>query len=101
MDREELNIRGKSRKHLRNGIQDWRQTPELVDVVLVDDSILCEAEAYVSACEYCNVNANLTFDYLLDELMGCDPTQTEYLMRRPARCRRCDSKLTEKTLIVP
>ena len=76
-------------------------SPEAVDVVLVDEGVLLEAQGYLDACEHCAPNAAaMTFDYLLDAVTGSDPTLTEYLMWRPARCPRCRREVTEKTLVV-
>ncbi len=72
---------------------------EELDIVLVDENILEEVEQYVCACEHCAENAATALDYLLDALTGCDPTITTYLMRRPARCPSCSSRITEKTLV--
>ena len=72
---------------------------EELDIVLVDEDILAEVELYVSACEHCAENASIALDYVLDAMTGCDPTVTTYLMRRPARCRTCSGRITEKTLV--
>lgn len=74
----------------------WEETA----IVLVDEMFVCDAERYVSGCEHCDQNAEIAFDYLLDELTGCDPTVTEYLISRTAKCPRCNCDITEKTLIV-
>jgi len=71
------------------------------NVVLVDGRTLIEAESLISGCEHCNRDAEISFDYVLDELTGCDPTRTEYLMYRTGRCPNCRSEVTEKTLIIP
>ncbi len=71
------------------------------NVVLVDGRTLIEAESLISGCEHCNRDAEISFDYVLDELTGCDPTRTEYLMYRAGRCPNCRSEVTEKTLITP
>jgi hypothetical protein len=68
-------------------------------VVLVNDALLAEAEAYIYGCEQCDENADINFDYVLDALTNCDPTVTEYLLFRPGRCPRCQNEVTEKTLV--
>src|SRR2546425_2689117 len=70
-------------------------------ILLVDGRTLIEAESLISGCEHCNRDAEISFDYVLDELTGCDPTRTEYLMYRAGRCPNCRSEVTEKTLITP
>ncbi len=90
----------KNGNKIQNGIQDRKPSPEQVDVVLIEEFVLLQAQDYVRACERCDATSTITFDYLLDELSGCDPARTEYLMRRPVKCMRCDGQITEKTLIV-
>ena len=78
----------------------WGEPGEgIFEVVLVDEDTLVKTQRYVSACEHCAENANITFDYLLDEITGCDPA-THYLMCRPASCPCCSGDVTEKTLVV-
>ena len=71
------------------------------DVVFVDEPQLLEAVQFISGCEHCAPDtAEITFDYLLDEVTGCDPTVTEYVICHSARCPRCHREIVEKTLIV-
>jgi hypothetical protein len=78
----------------------WGEPAEWTfDVVLVDEDTLVKTQEFVSACEHCAENADITFDYLLDEITGCDPA-TNYLMCRPANCPSCLRELTEKSLVV-
>src|SRR5579871_5182388 len=74
----------------------WDQT----NVVLVDRETVLLAQEFISGCENCCPEAEINFDYILDELMGSDPTVTEYLLSDAAICPRCSSRVTEKTLIV-
>src|SRR5436190_11701229 len=74
---------------------------EETNVVLVDERQLQEAQACIIACESCSEGAEISFDYLLDAVSGCDPSTTEYLMSHPVQCPRCFRKVTEKTLVVP
>jgi len=66
--------------------------------VALDD--LLAAQSYVTACESCFADAQLSFDYVLDAMTGCDPTATEYLLQKPAMCPRCGSQIAPKTRIV-
>jgi hypothetical protein len=74
---------------------------EETNIVLVNESQLREAQACIIACESCSDGAEISFDYLLDAVSGCDPSTTEYLMPHPVHCPRCFRKVTEKTLVVP
>lgn len=75
----------------------WDET----NVMLVNALLLDEAQAYISGCEQCVGNAvGVPFDYILDALTESDPTTTEYVMCRPARCPRCFHEVSEKTRVV-
>jgi hypothetical protein len=77
-----------------------RPAIEQIQIVLINEMALMDAQHCVAACEYCSEIAAISFDYLLDALTGSDPTVTEYIMCRPAHCPSCFCKLTEKTRIV-
>jgi hypothetical protein len=77
---------------------------EETNIVLVDETLLAEAEGWIESCEQCSESsesAEYSFDQILDSVTGCDPAQTDYLMYRVARCPRCYSDITEKTLVRP
>ena len=70
------------------------------NINLVDEDVLIEAQECVSACEHCDESAEITFEYLLDEVTGCDSTTTDHLMCRLAKCPRCNSGITENTRVI-
>ena len=70
------------------------------DLVSIGDETLDRAEQLISGCEHCTEEAEMSLDYILDALTDCDPTSTEYVLCRPARCPQCRQDVTEKTLIV-
>jgi hypothetical protein len=70
------------------------------DVIFVDEATLVEAEDFIFRCEYCSAEAEMLFDQVLDAVTGCDPTITEYVICRPAKCGFCHHNVMEKTLIV-
>ena len=72
---------------------------EEINIVLIRENLVAEAEEFVAACEHCANNAFVALDYVLDALTGCDPQVTEYMMCRPARCPACSNPVHEKTLI--
>jgi hypothetical protein len=43
------------------------------NVVLIDPFTLRNAQKRIARCEYCFDEAEITFDYILDEVTGCDP----------------------------
>jgi hypothetical protein len=76
-------------------VPNWEET----NIVLVEESVIAEAEACISGCEHCVANTEETFDYILDMVTQCDPSVTEYLLCCPARCPRCGHEVTEKTFV--
>jgi len=69
------------------------------NVVLINEALLLEAQAFISGCEHCDALAEIALDYILDALTECDPTITEYVLCRTAQCPRCHHEVTEKTLV--
>lgn len=82
-------------------IETFERPDEETNIVFVDESTVFEAERFISGCENCAPNAaELTFDYVLDSITGCDPTVTEYVICHPATCPRCKHEVMPKTVIV-
>jgi hypothetical protein len=73
----------------------WNQT----NLVLVDGETVRLAQQFISGCENCCPEAEMNFDYILDEITGSDPTVTEYIMSEAATCPECSNRITEKTLV--
>lgn len=69
------------------------------EIYLVDEPLLSIAETYLNACEFCEKESQTPFDYILDELTGAEPTETQYLFCRPAHCPQCQHTILEKTLV--
>jgi hypothetical protein len=40
----------------------------------------------IESCEQCNPEAEIPFDWVLDRVTGNDPSVTDYVMARPAKC---------------
>ena len=49
----------------------------------------------------CSDDAEIPFDNILDRLTGSDPSVTDYVLQRPARCLQCGAGINEKTLVDP
>jgi hypothetical protein len=71
------------------------------NVVLIDPFTLRQAQKRIARCEHCFDDAEITFDYILDAVTGCDPSVTHYILCTPAKCPHCLQQVTEKTLVVP
>jgi hypothetical protein len=77
-------------------------TSEQQNVVLINITILYEAEAVIESCEHCNpADAEIPFDNILDRVTGSDPSVTDYVLEAPAKCPNCKRGILEKTLIEP
>ena len=74
-------------------------TPEQQNVTMLDAATIREAELLIESCEHCNPSAEIPFDWLLDRVIGRDPSVTDYLLEMPATCPNCRRKITEKTLV--
>jgi hypothetical protein len=72
---------------------------ETLNVVLIDEIVLDDVLDWVSGCEFCDDDAMIPFDYLLDAVTDSDPTTTEYLMCRIETCPFCLGQVTEKTRV--
>jgi hypothetical protein len=75
-------------------------TPAQQNIVLVRAFTVRKAEWRIESCEACNAEgAEIPFDNILDRVTGSDPSVTDYLLERPAKCPNCD--IMEKTLVDP
>ena len=83
------------------GLKYYQSPMDETEIHLVNEDTFYEAQSLLLSCEHCAPDAEVSFDFLIDELTGCDPTRTEYVLPRVARCPHCGHSVTEKTLIVP
>jgi hypothetical protein len=72
----------------------WTE-PEFVPI----DEEIEIALRVVVACEACETDAEIPFDWIIDKITGCDPLTTEYVMSAPAKCPKCGAEIHEKTLV--
>ena len=68
-------------------------------LIAVSKETLVRAEAQIHACEACSQSAGLPFSWILDHVTDRNPAITDYVLPRPARCRRCGEAVLEKTLV--
>jgi hypothetical protein len=74
---------------------------EEMTVQLIGENLRAAAQSMISGCDQCCDCPEITFDCILDELTGCDPKSTEYILCRPARCPRCRRDVMERTIVLP
>jgi hypothetical protein len=79
----------------------WSElVPEQQNVIVISTRTIRKAEKRIESCEHCcPVDAEIPFDWILDEVTGSDSTTTDYIMENPAICPRCCHDIFEKTLI--
>ena len=70
-----------------------------IEVLALGAATIRRAQQAISSCEACNENAELPFDWILDEVTGRRGSTTEDFLTEPARCPRCGWELNEKTLV--
>src|SRR5215813_8585100 len=68
---------------------EWRNTTP----IRVEPEMLRLAEQQIDGCEACSEDAEIPFDYVLDNVTGCDPEFTDYVLSEPARCPRCNAPI--------
>ncbi len=53
----------------------------------------------IAGCEACSEDAELPFENILDQVTGCDPSITDYVLETAGRCLQCGAQISEKTLV--
>ena len=72
-----------------------------IRILALSTATIRRAQDAIASCEACNNDAELPFDWVLDEVTGCDGSTTDYFLTEPARCPRCGCSVVEKTLVQP
>jgi hypothetical protein len=70
-----------------------------INILAVSAATIRKAQEAIASCEACNNDAELPFDWILDEVTGCKGSTTDYFLTEPARCPRCGCSVMEKTLV--
>ena len=73
-----------------------------IELVTVDPSTVRKAEHRIESCEHCHPDdAEIPFDWILDQVTGRRGSTTDYILVESARCPNCKDEITEKTLVEP
>ncbi len=70
-------------------------------ILALSSATIRRAQKAILSCESCNADAELPFDWILDEITGCKDSKTDYFLTEPVACPRCGSNIIEKTLVEP
>ena len=70
-----------------------------IQILALGAATIHRAQEAISSCEACNKDAELPFDWILDEVTGRDGANTDYFLTEPAQCPRCGCTIIEKTLV--
>lgn len=64
--------------------------PEQQNLIVISAHTIHQAERRIFSCENCSpADAEIPFDWILDEVTGSDSTTTDYFMEKPAICPHC------------
>jgi hypothetical protein len=73
--------------------------PGMNDVLIaVSQLSVFLAESRVVACSKCSTNAQVRFEFLLDEVRGSNE-KCSYILPFPATCPLCNSPITETSFV--
>jgi len=70
-----------------------------IEILALGAITIRRAQEAIASCEACNKDAELPFDWILDEITGRGGSTTDYFLTEPARCPRCGCGIIEKTLV--
>ncbi len=70
-----------------------------ITLIAVSKATLLKAQERILGCEECSVEAEIPFDWVLDDVTGYDGAEVDYLLSEVARCPRCLVEVMEKTLV--
>ena len=70
-----------------------------ITLIAVSKVTLLRAQERILGCEACSPEAEIPFDWVLDEVTGFSGSEVDYVLSKVARCPRCLRSVTEKTLV--
>jgi hypothetical protein len=74
--------------------------PDRQNLLVVSTGTIQQAKKRIYSCKQCcPADAEIRFDWILDEITGSDSTITDYVMESPAICPLCCRDIFEKTLV--
>ena len=68
-------------------------------LIAISKATLRRAQEHILACEACSTDAEMPFDWVLDEVTGRRGSDVDYFLSEPVKCPRCFREVTEKTLV--
>ena len=71
----------------------------MITLISVSRAMLLRAQAHIPGCESCSPDAQIPFDWVLDDVTGFSGAEVDYVLSKVARCPRCLGEVTEKTLV--
>ncbi len=71
----------------------------MITLITVRRSTALEARSRILGCENCSEDAEIRFDWILDEVTGNRGSEVDYLLSEPLKCPRCFGEVAEKTLV--
>ena len=72
----------------------------MITLIAVSKATLLRARQQILGCEACSPDAEIPFDWVLDDVAGLrDGSEVDYVLSEAARCPRCSAEVMEKTLV--
>lgn len=72
-----------------------------ITLIAVSKANLLRAQERILGCEACSPEAEIPFDWLLDEVTGFRGSEVDYVLSEAAKCPKCFREVMEKTLVEP
>ena len=70
-----------------------------ITLIAVSKATLVKAQQLILGCEACSQEAEIPFDWLLDDVTGYDGSEVDYVLSEAARYPRGLGEVVEKTLV--
>ncbi len=72
-----------------------------ITILALSRATLLRAQSQILGCEACSPDAEIPFDWILDDVTGRDGSEVDYVLSEPGKCPKCFGEVTEKTLVEP
>ncbi len=92
--------KGHPRVNVRIMLDNFFDPPiQQATIVLIGKTMIARIERKITACQGCDPEAEIPFDWILDKISSHQGATTDYILETPAHCQRCGREVTEKTSV--
>ena len=71
----------------------------MTTLIALSRATVLRAQSLILGCEACSPDAEIPFDWILDEVTGRNGAEVDYVLSEPAKCPTRFGEVTEKTLV--